>query len=414
MFDPVARPGHRVRTRRDLATGFFGGGTIRAGTRGLILKVEPGGIRSPGRLVVEFAAGIGTCTARRRPRERGMSDSPAGTSRSGRSQTPVPTLSGERRLPCRNAGSRPPDRSRSLNMRPEASIRTLEASLMPERESLYRLLRTVLLRSVIVIALSGIVAGCGGAATGARDGDALTEIAPATIVTPPERPVIAVVDASPSYERDYLKKGLHVLADAVRAVPGDVPDRGAFPGRAGLHLSLRVIGQSSYTAQGLVLDEHVPGVPAIGEIRPDANGEFSTQDALNVTAQRKAAVTASGEAERAADALAERLDGLDLDQTSCSDVEGSISAAAESLNETGAKSGLIVVLSDFGQTCNENVSGSLAGIDVLAVLSCDTSAQCDARKQAWDRRFAEARSHRFIRLEDAAGAVADAIAGDLR
>src|SRR4051812_38825519 len=95
---------------------------------------------------------------------------------------------------------------------------------------------------------------------------------------------------SASFPRPYLNQSLGILADAVRAVPGELPETGSFPGRSGLHFSLRTVSGDSYKPDALQLDEHIPSVPVVDPIKADKNGEFNTQNGLDVSAQRKAAV----------------------------------------------------------------------------------------------------------------------------
>jgi len=269
---------------------------------------------------------------------------------------------------------------------------------------------TRVMTCVALAAASTVLAsGCG--TSGGSGDEVLTAVRPAEIVMPAEREITTVVDPSQSFPREYLVESLRVLAGAVRALPVRLPPTGAFAGAAGVHFSLRSIGGDSYAPSAMELEARIPGVPAIADITTGANGDIDMQGAVNSSEQRRAATVAAQDARTVADDLAAKLEQLELPVTHCSDIQGAVSAAAETFGDSPGAGHLLIVISDFDQSCDVNVSGSLEGVDFLGVLVCDDAVVCQERQQAWGERLRDARSARFVRLEEAAATVRDLLRG---
>lgn len=262
-----------------------------------------------------------------------------------------------------------------------------------------RIVRVASLGSVALLTAL-VIAACGDQS--ASEYSDVPTIKPAAIVVPPASETTFIVDPSNSFDLRDLQLGLDAVASALRAFPVDLPESGAFEGRPGLKVTLRTISGESYRPESLKVSGEVSSIPVIDELKIDGTDDEVIQSSINVEAQHKAAVAAVADARKELHRLADQVENLQLPRSGCSDVQGAISAAAESFR---GDSRTLVVISDMDQHCQGNSSGSLAEVDVLIVLVCDDASACDARMREWEPHLSEARRVEFVRLENAAQAI---------
>jgi hypothetical protein len=143
----------------------------------------------------------------------------------------------------------------------------------------------------------------------------------------------------------------------------------------------------------------VPGLPSA------VTGDF-TRRVLAYRAARKAAVRAyrgaAADARRAASALA----ALRPKTTGASEIEGAVSASAQSFAPSGVRR--LVVISDLAQNRRPQIAGSLRGVRVLIAHICSNVVTCETQQRSWKRtlRARGAASVTFVRIERFPTAVA--------
>jgi hypothetical protein len=269
---------------------------------------------------------------------------------------------------------------------------------------------------LLVIAVLAIgLLGCGlGAEAPGEEGSASTPVAAKVKAgePPPERQVEVVVDPSESVPRHYLGASLKALAAAVLAIPQPLPTSGPSPARPAVSITVRAVAPDSYSPTGRLLSGEIREVPEIAPLPEDPDADL-TAAVVEVDKQRERAERAADETEAEAGALADQIAALDPPTTSCSDVAGAASAAAQSFTSEDRR---LVMITDLDQShhCPANVAGSLQGVRVAAIHICTDAARCQAQQAFWRRLLTNrgAASVQFVRIENMRPTLRSFVAGD--
>lgn len=263
--------------------------------------------------------------------------------------------------------------------------------------------------------LAAGIAGCG--VGGDAAGEETASLAPAAAevkpdAPPPERQVEVIIDPSESVPRHYLSASLKALAAAVLAIPKPLPPTGSSPARPAVSITVRGVAADSYSPTGRLLSGTVREVPEIAPLPEDTDADL-TAAVVEVAQQRERAERAAEKAEAEAQSLADRIAALDPPTSTCSDVAGGASAAAQSFTSADRR---LVMATDFSQShhCPANVAGSLRGVRVAAIHICTLAARCRTQQEFWRELLTSrgATSIRFVRIENMAATLRSFIAGD--
>jgi hypothetical protein len=226
---------------------------------------------------------------------------------------------------------------------------------------------------------------------------------------PPRRELMLIVDPSRSFPRPIMLQTLQSFAEAIRISQPPLPAQGPSAARAPLHIEIREISDKSYGVEGQLLAGDIPGVPAV-EALPDTLDDDVAAKAKQIADQRTVAEAAAGTAQAAAEELASQIAELAPEPGPCSDVDGSVSAAAALLGPQGT----LIVVSDLHQAlCAPNRSGSLKGVRIIAVHYCVDATRCAEEEAAFSDRAEEAGAPpvTYVRPEKVDQALRDAVNG---
>ena len=216
-------------------------------------------------------------------------------------------------------------------------------------------------------------------------------------LAPPEQLEI-VLDTSSSFGLPYRRESLAEIAAAVTGWPRSLPALGGSASRPGLTVRLRGVSGVSYSPEDVLGTWRIPSVPAVVPLPTKVTANLTVL-LLAYKNQVAAAKKAERQVELKAHRAAKALEHLQPPTTYASEIEGAVSAAAQSFAAAGARRLLIV--SDLAQNRHPQIAGSLRNVQVLVMHLCTEAAVCARQERSWRNRL-EARGAsqlEFVRIE---------------
>jgi hypothetical protein len=239
----------------------------------------------------------------------------------------------------------------------------------------------------------------------------LTPQATASVVTVPAPTQLQVVlDTSASVPPKYRLEALRAVADEIGTWPQPVPASGKSDVQPGLIVQVRGVSADSYAPESLLGTWNIRGIPAVAALPTTVTSDF-TQRVLAYKHAHKAAADAYTKAVSESRRAAGALRRLRPKTTYVSEIEGAVSAAAQSFSPKGSHK--LLVVSDLAQNRRPEIAGSLRGADVLIAHLCWKAATCLSQEGDWWKRLRSrgAVSVSFVRIERFRTAVATFLRG---
>jgi hypothetical protein len=201
-------------------------------------------------------------------------------------------------------------------------------------------------------------------------------------------------------------QALAAIAELVTGWPHPLPAIGGSPAQSGLLIQVRDVSADSYAPESLLGTWSVPSIPAVRGLPSDVTADF-TQRVITYKREHAAAAAAYSRAVSDARRAALGLRGLRPKTTYASEIEGAVSAAAQSFSPSGVRR--LVVVSDLAQNRPPQIAGDLRGVGVLLAHLCLKVSTCQNQERTWSRtlRARGAASVVFVRIERFATALAE-------
>jgi hypothetical protein len=214
-----------------------------------------------------------------------------------------------------------------------------------------------------------------------------------------------VLDTSASVAADYRLQALRAIALVAADWPRPVPASGASSSRPQLVVQVRGVSADSYDPASVLGAWVVEGIPAVEGLPSDVTADF-TQRVIAFKREHTAAVSAYRRALTDARRAAAALRALRPKTTYASEIEGAVSAAAQSFSPSGIRR--LVIVSDLAQNRPPQIAGSLRGVRVLIAHICSDVSTCQRQEHTWLRtlRARGAASVDFVRVERFPAAIA--------
>jgi len=221
----------------------------------------------------------------------------------------------------------------------------------------------------------------------------------------PTEEVQLVLDTSASVPVEYSVQALRAIAVVVAGWPHPVPTDGASSGQSQLIVQVRGVSADSYGPASVFGTWKVEGIPAVEGLPSGVTPDF-TQRVIAFKREHAAAVSAYRRAVSDASRAAAQLRSLRPKTTYASEIEGAVSAAAQSFSPSGVRR--LVIVSDLAQNRPPQIAGSLRGVSVLIAHICSNVSTCRRQEHTWFRtlRARDATSVDFVRVERFPAAVA--------
>jgi hypothetical protein len=259
--------------------------------------------------------------------------------------------------------------------------------------------------TITLLVVAGLAVVGGGAARAATRG---TESRTSLEARPAARgnsQLQVVLDTSASVPARYRLEALSALADVVEAWPRPVPASGKSPTQPGLIVQVRGVSADSYSPENLLGTWNVEGIPGVLALPATVTSDF-TERVLTYKNEHQAAAMSYKRAAVEARHAAAGLRRLRPQTTYASEIEGAVSAAAQSFSPGGSHK--LLVVSDLAQNRPLEIAGTLSGDEVLIAHLCWRATACASQERVWRKRLhgLGAASVTFVRIERFPSAVA--------
>ncbi len=222
--------------------------------------------------------------------------------------------------------------------------------------------------------------------------------------TPTEEAQV-VVDTSASVAAHYRLEALRSIAVVAADWPRPVPASGGSSSQPQLIVQVRGVSADSYDPGSVLGTWVIEGIPAVEGLPSDVTADF-TQRVIAFKREHAAAVSAYRRALADARRAAAALRSLRPKTTYASEIEGAVSAAAQSFSPSGIRR--LVIVSDLAQNRPPQIAGNLRGVRVLIAHLCSDVSTCQRQERTWLRtlRARGADSVNFVRVERFPAAIA--------
>lgn len=231
-----------------------------------------------------------------------------------------------------------------------------------------------------------------------------------SVDSPSEVQLQVVLDTSASVPAAYRHQALQAIAGIVSRWPRPVAASGGTARQPSLLIQVRGVSGNSYAPEGVLGTWTIVGVPSVPALPKKVTADF-TERVLAYKRAHASAVKACRHAVAGARLTAAALRSLRPKTTYASEIEGAVSAAAQSFSPSGIRR--LLVVSDLAQNRPPQIAGSLRRVRVLIAHVCTTVSTCDKQQRTWTKAFRarEAAAVTFVRIERFPSAVGGFLGG---